>query len=57
VVKNAQVSLYPFLRKRGGLVVQVLFKSVAGFTIIHQMALQVPSRLSAAMENDTIAAV
>jgi len=28
-----QVSLYPFLRKRGGLV-QVSFKSVARFTIV-----------------------
>ena len=48
--------LYPFWRKRGGLAVQVSFKSVARFTIVRQMA-PLPSGLSAAMENDVIAAV
>ena len=38
VVKNTQVFLYPFLRMRGGVVVQVSFKSVARFTIVRQMA-------------------
>ena len=50
-----QVSLYPFLRKRGGLV-QVSFKSIARFSSIHQMALLL-SKLSAAMENDIIAVI
>jgi len=51
-----QLYLYPFLRKRGGLVVQVSFKSVARFTTIRQMAPRVPSGFSA-MENDAIAAI
>ena len=57
LVKNVQVSLYPFLRKRGRLMVQVSVKSIARFTVIRQMALQVRSGLSATMENDAIAAV
>jgi len=39
--------------KRGGLVVEVLFKSVARFTIVRQMA-PLPSVFSAAVENDVI---
>ena len=42
----------PILRKSGGLVVQVSFKSVARFTVIRQMAPRIPSGLSAAMENE-----
>jgi len=38
LLKNTQVSFYPFWRKRGGLV-QVSFRSVARFTIVRQMAL------------------
>jgi len=56
-MKITQISLYPFTRKRGGLVVQVSFKNVARFTIIHQMAPRVPSGLSAAVENVAIVAV
>jgi len=36
--------------------VQVLFKRVSHFTIVHQMV-PLPSGLSAAIDNDTIAAV
>ena len=55
--KNAQVFLYLFSRKSGELVVQVSFNGVARFTIVRQMAPRVPSVLSAAMENDAVAAV
>ena len=57
LVKSTQVSLYPFLTKRRGLVVQVSYKSIACFTIICQMTLRIPIGLSAAMENDAITAI
>jgi len=49
VEKYASLPL-PIWRKRGGLVVQVSFQSVAHFTIVRQMA-PLPSGLNAAMEN------
>jgi len=51
LVKNTQVSFYLFWRKRGGLVVQVSFRSVARFTVVRQTA-PLPRGLSAATEND-----
>ena len=53
---NMQVSLYPFQRKCGRHVVpvQVSDRSVARFTIIHQIA-PLPSGLTAAVENGVIA--
>ena len=51
-----QVFLCPFWKKHGGLVAQVSFQYVAHFTIVHQMA-PLPSGLSAATENDVIAAI
>ena len=56
LVKNVQDSLYLFWHKRGGLVVQVSFQSIARFAVVRQMAPR-PSGLSAAMENDTVAAI
>jgi len=61
LVKNTQASFTDFLRKCGGLVVQVSFMSLVHFTIIRQMAPWVlgrlPSGLSADVENDAIAAI
>ena len=44
------------LRKRGGLVVQVSFTSVARFTIVRQMA-PLPSVLNAAVDTDALAVI
>ena len=48
------MSIYQFRRKRGGLVVQVSFKSVARFTIIRQMASRVLNGLGAAVESSRL---